>query len=102
MPAASIEAFMSAIGIDPVAQRPSRGLTVVAADGDASGVAEGDADAATTTVALGVGLVDGVAAAEQPTSARARTASARRSSSTPFSTVVRAVIYFAPSPPAAG
>jgi len=77
MPAASIEALMSAIGIGPVAQRPSRGLTIVPADGNASCEAEGDPDAATTTVALGDGLVNGVAAAEQPTSARDRTTNDR-------------------------
>jgi len=55
---------MSAIGIGPVAQRPSRGLTIVPADGVASCVAEGDADAAATTVELGVGLVDEATANE--------------------------------------
>lgn len=61
---------MSAIGIDPVAQRPSSGLTTARADGDAGCAVDEDADAVTTTVGVAVGLGDAVAPTEQPKSAR--------------------------------
>src|SRR6187397_1287982 len=67
MPAATIEASISAIGIGPVAQRPSSGLTIARSDGDPRGaVAEGAAGVTTTEIAVRLG--GGAAAGEQPTS----------------------------------